>query len=52
MRSWRTWTVILIVAFITLNIIYWKAYQCSDPRFCNVVSNHNINKQRHKEKES
>lgn len=40
MRSWRTWTVVLIVLFITLNFIYWKAYPCTDPRFCNIDSKH------------
>ncbi|KAI7904430.1 uncharacterized protein BX663DRAFT_452242 [Cokeromyces recurvatus] len=36
MRSWRTWTIVLIIVFIGLNIFYWKAYTCTDPRFCNM----------------
>ncbi|GAA5816560.1 hypothetical protein MFLAVUS_010090 [Mucor flavus] len=36
MRSWRTWTVIIVFIFITLNLIYWKGYPCTDPRFCTI----------------
>ncbi|KAG2236881.1 hypothetical protein INT48_002694 [Thamnidium elegans] len=40
MRSWRTWTVIIVFIFITLNLIYWKGYPCTDPRFCTIEDDH------------
>ncbi|KAI8077351.1 uncharacterized protein B0P05DRAFT_492360 [Gilbertella persicaria] len=36
MRSWRTFTIIAIVLFIGLNIVYWRSYVCTDSRFCRV----------------
>ncbi|CAO3608375.1 unnamed protein product [Mucor fragilis] len=37
MRSWRTWTIVLILSFIVLNIFFfWKQYPCTNSRFCSV----------------
>ncbi|KAI8970295.1 hypothetical protein BDF20DRAFT_825827 [Mycotypha africana] len=33
MRSWRAWTIVLVIIFISLNIYYWRSFQCTDPKF-------------------
>ncbi|ORE01234.1 hypothetical protein BCV72DRAFT_81585 [Rhizopus microsporus var. microsporus] len=39
MRSWRTWSIVLIILFLTFNVIYWRSsyfnnFSCTDTNQC------------------